>query len=83
MVTRFWPKCKKCSKMESNCQIFTSLRARITIFRDMKHTCITMYKKQEMGSIGALKLHPVTFKFKNVNFKNVKNFSARNSKCEI
>ena len=33
----FWPKCKKYSKMGSECQIFASLRARINIFSDMKH----------------------------------------------
>ena len=37
MVMHFWPKCKKCSKMGSECQIFASLRARIIIFSDMKH----------------------------------------------
>ena len=37
MVTRFWPKCKKCSKTGSKCQIFASLRARIIIFSGMKH----------------------------------------------
>ena len=36
MVMHFWPKCKKCSKMRSECQIFTSLRARLIIFNDMK-----------------------------------------------
>ena len=36
MVTHFWPECKKCSKMGSGCQIFSSLRARIIIFSDMK-----------------------------------------------
>ena len=37
MVMHFWPKCKKCSKMGSECKIFASLRARIIIFSDMKH----------------------------------------------
>ena len=36
MVTHFRPKCKKCSKMGSECQIFASLKSRIIIFTDMK-----------------------------------------------
>ena len=40
MVTCFWPKHNKCLKMGSKCQIFASLRTRITIFSDLK--CITM-----------------------------------------
>ena len=36
MVTGFWPKHNKCLKMGSNCQIFASLRIRITIFSDLK-----------------------------------------------
>ena len=35
MFMHFWPDCKKCSKMGSECQIFASLRARIIIFNDM------------------------------------------------
>ena len=34
--TDFWPKCKKCSKIGSECQIIASLRARMIIFSDMK-----------------------------------------------
>ena len=70
MVMHFWPKCKKCSKMGSECQIFASLRARIIIFSDMKHIIKlkeiprngfnsnskkwVQFKFEEMGSIGAL-----------------------------
>ena len=36
MVTCFWLKYNKCLKMGSNCQIFASLRTRITIFSDLK-----------------------------------------------
>ena len=35
MVTCFWPKHYKCLKMGSKCQIFASLRNRITIFNMM------------------------------------------------
>ena len=37
MVTSFWPKHNKCLKMGPKCQIFASLRTRITIFSDLKH----------------------------------------------
>ena len=37
MVTYFWPKHNKCLKMGSKCQIFASLRTRITIFSDLKY----------------------------------------------
>ena len=37
MVSRFLLKCKKCPKMGSKCQNFASLRAKITIFGDIKH----------------------------------------------
>ena len=36
MVTCFWPKHNKCPKMGSKCQIFASLRNRITIFSHLK-----------------------------------------------
>ena len=36
MVTQFWCKHNKCLKMGSKCQIFVSLRTRITIFSDLK-----------------------------------------------
>ena len=37
MVTCFWPKYNKCLKMGSKCQIFASVRTRITIFSNLKH----------------------------------------------
>ena len=58
MVTCFWPKHNKCSKMGSECQIFVSLRTTITIFSDLKR--IMMVK--EMGSFGALKLQQMISK---------------------
>ena len=36
MVNRFFLQCKKCPKMGSKYQNFASLRAKITIFSDMK-----------------------------------------------
>ena len=36
MVTCFWPKHNICLKIGSKCQIFASLRTRITIFSDLK-----------------------------------------------
>ena len=36
MVTCFWPKHNKCLKLGSKCQIFASLRTRMTIFSDLK-----------------------------------------------
>ena len=62
MVTGFWPKHNKCLKMGSNCQIFASLRIRITIFSDLKGIMIVK-KFQEIGSFGALKLHQITSKY--------------------
>ena len=37
MVNQFLLKCKKCPKIGSKCQNFASLRARTTIFSDVKH----------------------------------------------
>ena len=37
MVNRFLLKCKKCPKIGSKCQNFASLRARTSIFSDVKH----------------------------------------------
>ena len=36
MVTHFLPKCNKCSKMESKCRIFATLRAKVSIFSEIK-----------------------------------------------
>ena len=36
MVNQFLLKCKKCPKMGSKCQNFASLRAKITVFSDIK-----------------------------------------------
>ena len=43
MVTCFWPKHNKCSKMGSKWQIFVNLRNTITIFSDLK--CIMLIKE--------------------------------------
>ena len=61
MVNQFLVKCKKCPKLGSKCQNFASLRARTTIFSNVKHI-IKLNEIQEMGSTGAFKLHSVTFK---------------------
>ena len=37
MVNQVLLKCKKCPKIESKCQNFASLRAKIIIFSDIKH----------------------------------------------
>ena len=42
MVNRFLLKYKKCPKMGSKCQNFANLRAKITIFSDIK--CIVKLK---------------------------------------
>ena len=36
MVTHFSPECNKCSKMRSKCQIFATLRGRVSIFSEIK-----------------------------------------------
>ena len=54
MVTCFWPKHSKCLKMGSNCQIFASLRTRITIFSDLKR--ITMVKEIPRKGVSAFKV---------------------------
>ena len=43
MATLFWPELYKSLKMGSKCQIFASLRTRITIISDLKH--IVMVKE--------------------------------------
>ena len=60
-VTHFWPKHNKCLEMGSKCQIFTSLRTRITIFSDL-YQIMVIKEFQEMWSFSALKMHPMTFK---------------------
>ena len=69
MVTCLCPKHHKCLKMLPKCQIFASLRTRITIFSELKH--IMMLKKfQEMGSFGASELHQM-ISYLNVNNVNL------------
>ena len=36
MVTLFWPKCNKCSKMRSKCRISANLRVRVSVFSELK-----------------------------------------------
>ena len=36
MVTHFWSKCNKCSKMRSKWQKFATLRCRVSIFTEIK-----------------------------------------------
>ena len=36
MVTHFWPKCNKCSKMRSKCHISAILRVRVSVFKELK-----------------------------------------------
>ena len=57
MVTHVWPKHNKCLKMGSNCQIFASLRTRITILSDLKR--ITMVKEiPRNGVIQCIEIAP-------------------------
>ena len=57
MVTCFWPKHNKCLKMGSKCEIFVSLRTRITIFSDLK--CIMMVKEiLRKGVIQCIEIAP-------------------------
>ena len=57
MVTFFWPKHNKCIKMSSNCQLFASLRTRITIFSYLKH--IMMVKEvPRNGVIWCIEIAP-------------------------
>ena len=48
MVTCFWPKPNKCLKMGSTCQIFASLRTRITIFSKLKRVMIREIKRNRV-----------------------------------
>ena len=48
MVTCFWPKPNKCLKMGSKCQIFASLRTRITIFSKLKRVMIREIKRNRV-----------------------------------
>ena len=36
MVTHFWPKCNKCSKMRSKCHISPNLGDRVSVFSEVK-----------------------------------------------
>ena len=36
MVTPFWPKCNKSSKMRSKCPISANLRVRVSVFSELK-----------------------------------------------
>ena len=36
MVTHFWPKCNKCSKMRSKCCISANLGVRVSVFSEVK-----------------------------------------------
>ena len=60
MVTGFWPKHNKCLKMGSNCQIFASLKIRITIFSYLKRIMIV---KKSSKKLGAISMHQMTSKY--------------------
>ena len=79
MVTLFWPKHNKSLKMGSKCQIFTSLRTRITIISDLK--CIMMVK--EIPRNGVIRCIEIAPNDKNVNFNNVIIFIDRITKWEV
>ena len=36
MVTHFWPKSNKCSKLRSKCRISANLGVRVSVFSDIK-----------------------------------------------
>ena len=57
MFTHFWPKCTKCSKNGSACQIFACLGARIIIFSEMKRI-IKLKKIPRNGFNGCIEVVP-------------------------
>ena len=61
MVTYFQPKCNKCSKMRSKCKYSPTLRARESIFSEMRQF-IKLKEIPNNGSISASKLHPMASK---------------------
>ena len=48
MVTHFWPKINKCSKLRSKCRISANLGVRVSVFSDIKQ----IVKQKEISRNG-------------------------------
>ena len=80
MVTHFWSKYNKCSKIRSKCQIFATLRGRVAIFSEIKQF-IKLKEIPRNGFNRCIEIAPnALFILQMFNLNNVKDVSATNTK---